>query len=71
MGAACDPGGMIREPAEAMVREDGSVELPMGILVEAGLAPGARLLAYSDGDGRIVLRREADALDDLLNGRPL
>lgn len=43
----------------------------MGILVEAGLAIGARLLAYSDGDGRIVLRREADAVDDLLNGRPL
>lgn len=53
------------------MREDGSVELPMGILVEAGLSPGARLLAYSDGDGRIVLRREADALDDLLNGRLL
>lgn len=70
-GAACDPDGMIREPAEVVVREDGSVELPMGILVEAGLAPGARLLAYSEGDGRIVLRREADALEDLLNGRPL
>ncbi|MFG3202069.1 hypothetical protein [Streptomyces sp. NPDC048192] len=62
---------MIREPAEVVVREDGSVELPMGILVEAGLAPGARLLAYSEGDGRIVLRREADAVEDLLNGRLL
>ncbi|MFI1563882.1 hypothetical protein ACH4ZX_12615 [Streptomyces sp. NPDC020490] len=62
---------MIREPAQVMVRADGSVELPMGILVEAGLAPGDRLLAYSDGDGRIVLRREADAVDDLLNGRLL
>lgn len=43
----------------------------MGVLVEAGLATGDRLLAYSDGDGRIVLRRHDDALDDLLNGRPL
>ena len=69
--ATCHHGSMIREPAEIVVREDGSVELPMGLLVEAGLSVGARLLAYSDGDGRIVLRREADALDDLINGRPL
>ncbi|AWZ05347.1 MULTISPECIES: hypothetical protein [unclassified Streptomyces] len=62
---------MIREPAEAQIREDGTVELPMGILAEAGLTTGVRVLVYSDGDGRIVLRREADAIEDLLNGRPL
>ncbi|MFJ3244138.1 hypothetical protein ACIQ8G_16385 [Streptomyces sp. NPDC094154] len=64
---------MIREPTEIVVREDGSVELPTGLLIEieAGLSVGARLLAYSDGDGRMVLRREGDALVDLLNGRPL
>jgi hypothetical protein len=62
---------MLKEPAEMVVREDGAVELPMGLLAEAGLGVGARILAYSDGDGRIVLRREADAIDDLLAGRPL
>lgn len=62
---------VIREPVEAVIREDGSVELPMGIIVEAGLSVGSRIVAFSDGDGRIVLRREADAVDDLLNGRPL
>lgn len=62
---------MLREPAETTIREDGTVELPIGILVEAGLHVGSRILAYSDGDGRIVLRREADAIDDLLNGRSL
>ncbi|WP_035795727.1 hypothetical protein [Kitasatospora mediocidica] len=62
---------MIREPFETVIRMDGTVELPMGILVEAGLAVGAKIIAFSDGDGRIVLRREADAVDDLLRGLPL
>ncbi|MFF2566727.1 hypothetical protein [Streptomyces sp. NPDC058084] len=57
---------MIREPAEVAVSPDGRVELPMGLLVEAGLNVGDRLLAYSDGDGRIVLRRASDAMEDLL-----
>lgn len=62
---------VIREPAETAIGEDGTVELPMGIIVEAGLSVGERLVAYSDGDGRIVLRRAEDAIDDLLNGRIL
>ncbi|MEU6536619.1 hypothetical protein [Streptomyces sp. NPDC047000] len=62
---------MIREVAQVIIYEEGSVELPMGILVEAGPAPGDRLPAYSNGGGRIVLRGEADAMHDLLNGRPL
>ncbi|WP_328914772.1 MULTISPECIES: AbrB/MazE/SpoVT family DNA-binding domain-containing protein [unclassified Streptomyces] len=58
---------MIREPAETAVDEDGRVALPLGLLAEAGLDTGSRLLAFSDGDGRIVLQREADALDRLLH----
>ncbi|MGK4579593.1 AbrB/MazE/SpoVT family DNA-binding domain-containing protein [Kitasatospora sp. HPMI-4] len=58
--------GVIREPAEVTVDSEGRVTLPMGLLVEAGLDIGARLLAYSDGDGRIVLQREADAIGRLL-----
>ncbi|MFC9854488.1 AbrB/MazE/SpoVT family DNA-binding domain-containing protein [Streptomyces prasinus] len=57
---------MIREPAEINVDETGRVELPLGILAEAGLSPGTKLLAFSDGDGRIVLRRAEDAINDLL-----
>ncbi len=30
------------------------------------MAPGSDLLAFSDGDGRIVLRRAEDAMRDLL-----
>ncbi|MFD8117262.1 hypothetical protein [Streptomyces microflavus] len=57
---------MIREPAEILVGDDGQVVLPLGLLVEAGLDAGSRLLAFSDGDGRIVLQREADAIERLL-----
>ncbi|MFH8896474.1 hypothetical protein ACH4HG_08710 [Streptomyces coeruleorubidus] len=57
---------MIREPAEVSVEPDGRVELPLGLLAEAGVNVGDDLLAFSDGDGRIVLRRASDAIDDLL-----
>ncbi|GLV87089.1 hypothetical protein Slala03_67780 [Streptomyces lavendulae subsp. lavendulae] len=60
------PGTMIREPAEATVMEGGIIEIPMGVLVEAGLHIGEKLLAFSDGDGRITLRRATDAVEDLL-----
>ncbi|MFF2376500.1 AbrB/MazE/SpoVT family DNA-binding domain-containing protein [Streptomyces xiamenensis] len=57
---------MLREPAEIRIGDHGQVELPMSLLVEAGLMPGTELLAFSDGDGRIVLRRVEDAVRDLL-----
>ncbi|MDX3585626.1 AbrB/MazE/SpoVT family DNA-binding domain-containing protein [Streptomyces europaeiscabiei] len=58
---------MLREPAQLTIGDDGRVELPLGVLAEAGLAPGSRIVAYSAGDGRIVLRREEDAMSELLN----
>ncbi|MFF7793998.1 AbrB/MazE/SpoVT family DNA-binding domain-containing protein [Streptomyces sp. NPDC007991] len=57
---------MIREPSELDVDEAGRVKLPLGILAEAGISPGTKLLVFSDGDGRIVLRRAEDAINDLL-----
>lgn len=57
---------MLREPTELKIGEDGRLELPMGVLVEAGLNPGARIVAYSVGDGRIVLRRADDAMTELM-----
>ncbi|WP_369197553.1 hypothetical protein [Streptomyces djakartensis] len=61
-----DAGVVIREPAQLTIGEDGTVILPLGLLAEAGLPPGSFLLAYSDGDGRIVLRRAEDAMRSLL-----
>ncbi|MET4640978.1 bifunctional DNA-binding transcriptional regulator/antitoxin component of YhaV-PrlF toxin-antitoxin module [Streptomyces atratus] len=57
---------MIREPVQLTIGEDGAVELPIGLLAESGLSPGSSVLAYSIGDGRIVLRREEDATQDLI-----
>ncbi|MFD5790593.1 hypothetical protein ACFWH1_28720 [Streptomyces sp. NPDC127037] len=62
---------MIREPAELRIDDQGRVELPLGLLAESGLSPGASLLAFSDGDGRIVLRRAEDAVRDLLENGTL
>ncbi|MEU5738554.1 hypothetical protein ABZ784_11235 [Streptomyces tendae] len=46
---------MLREPVEISVDDHGRVELPLGLLAEAGIPPGAELVAFSNGDGRIVL----------------
>ncbi len=42
------------------------MRLPLGLLIEAGINPGIKLLVFSGGDGRIVLRRAEDAINDLL-----
>lgn len=57
---------MLREPTEITITDDGTATLPLGLLAEAGIFPGERVLAYSAGDGRIVLRREQDAHRELL-----
>lgn len=62
---------MIREPAELQIDDEGRVSLPLGLLAEAGLDAGSRILAFSDGDGRVVLWREADAAESLLRGEAL
>ncbi|MFJ1957776.1 hypothetical protein ACIOGT_32475 [Streptomyces microflavus] len=57
---------MLREPTEMEIGELGEVELPLGVLAEAGLGPGSKIVAYSAGDGRLVLRRAEDAVAELV-----
>lgn len=57
---------MIRQPAELAIGADGTVKIPLGVLAEAGLDPGTAVVVYSEGDGRIALRRAEDAIQDLL-----
>ncbi|QFR00071.1 hypothetical protein F9278_32350 [Streptomyces phaeolivaceus] len=57
---------MIREPAEATLSGVGTVQIPLGVLAEAGLSPGAAVVVYSDGDGRIIVRRKSDTIRELL-----
>ncbi|MFJ9395943.1 hypothetical protein ACIRQT_13840 [Streptomyces californicus] len=59
---------MIREPAVVVVRADGTVELSVGLMAEAGIDIGERLLDFSSGDGVITLRRVEAAAGDLLDG---
>ncbi|MFJ8766582.1 hypothetical protein [Streptomyces clavifer] len=57
---------ILREPTEMEIGELGEVELPLGVLAEAGLGPGSKIVAYSAGDGRLVLRRAEDAVAELV-----
>ncbi|MGW5987689.1 hypothetical protein ACWFRT_04955 [Streptomyces anulatus] len=57
---------MLRDPTELEIGGLGEVELPLGVLAEAGLGPGSKIVAYSAGDGRIVLRRAEDAVAELM-----
>ncbi|WP_369164562.1 hypothetical protein [Streptomyces sp. AFD10] len=52
---------MLREPAELRVDDQGRVELPLGILAEAGIAPGIDVMAFSEG-----VTRRSDAVTDLI-----
>lgn len=57
---------MLREPVHLTLGPDGQIQLPLGLLAEAGLNPGSELIAYSRGDGRVILRRAEDAMNELL-----
>jgi bifunctional DNA-binding transcriptional regulator/antitoxin component of YhaV-PrlF toxin-antitoxin module len=59
-------GGVTRTPAELTIDEEERVFLPLGLLAEVGLDPGSHVIAFSDGDGRLVLRRRDDAMRDLI-----
>lgn len=57
-------------PFELSISENGLVVLPLSLLAQAGLDPGSVVLAIASADGRIVLRRLADAAAaELLAGR--
>jgi bifunctional DNA-binding transcriptional regulator/antitoxin component of YhaV-PrlF toxin-antitoxin module len=62
---------VLRQPEEIQISPEGGLVLPLSLLAEAGLDPGSRVVAYSDGPGRIVLRRTNDVLDDLLRSGAL
>ena len=59
-------GGVTRTPAELIIDGEGRVSIPLGLLAEAGLDPGSGIVAFSDGDGRLVLRRHSDAMRELI-----
>lgn len=62
---------MIREPTEIKVDDHGRVELPHGLLAEAVFSSESSVVAFSRGDGRIVLRRAEGAMRDLIENGTL
>jgi len=58
---------MLREPVQLTIGPDGELTLPLGLLAEAGLNQGEDVIAHTDGDGRIVLRRTSEAAEFLLD----
>ena len=58
---------MLREPVQLTIGAGGELTLPLGLLAEAGLNPGEGIIAHSDGDGRVLLRRTADVAESLLD----
>ncbi|MEU9981668.1 hypothetical protein [Streptomyces sp. NPDC050856] len=61
----------VQDPQEVVIQEDCTLQLPVSLLAQAGLNLGEKVMAVSTEDGKVVLRRLADAVDDLLIGRPL
>lgn len=57
-------------PFELRIGEDGGVILPLSLLAQAGLDPGEVVLAVAPSDGRLVLRRLGDAVEDMFAGLP-
>lgn len=63
----CHSCDMLREPVQLTIGPDGELTLPLGLLAEAGLNQGEDVIAHTDGDGRIVLRRTSEAAEFLLD----
>ncbi|MFC7932738.1 hypothetical protein [Streptomyces cinereoruber] len=61
---------MFQDPQEAAIQEHGTLYLPVSLLAQASLNLGEKVALVSTEDGKVVLRRLADAVDDLLSGRP-
>jgi bifunctional DNA-binding transcriptional regulator/antitoxin component of YhaV-PrlF toxin-antitoxin module len=57
---------VLKEPVQLTIGAGGELTLPLGLLAEAGLNPGEVVIAHSDGDGRILLRRTSEAAEFLL-----
>lgn len=62
---------VIQDPQEVVIQEDGTLQLSESLLAQAGLNPGEKVMAVSTEDGKVVLRRLAEAVGDLLSGCPL
>ncbi len=59
-----------RRRGRTRVSRKNQVTLPVASLAEAGVKPGDELLVRVEGDGRILLLRDHDPLDDFAGSIP-
>ncbi len=59
-----------RRRGTTRVSSKNQVTLPVAVLAEVHVGPGDNLRVEADGDGRIVLVREHDPLDEFIGAIP-
>ncbi|MFT4050361.1 MAG: AbrB/MazE/SpoVT family DNA-binding domain-containing protein [Solirubrobacterales bacterium] len=52
------------------VTSQGQISIPRQVMREAGVKPGDRLQASTDGEGRIILEHETDPLLAIIGSAP-
>ena len=62
--------GASRRKNVTRVSRKNQVTLPVAVLAKAHVKPGDRLMVEASGDGRIVLAREHDPLEDFIGAVP-
>lgn len=64
------PKATRKRDGKATVTSQGQVSIPRQVMREAGIEPGDRVQATTDGRGRIILEVETDPVIALLGSAP-
>lgn len=59
-----------KRDGKVTVTSQGQISIPRQVMREAGIGPGDRVQASTDGEGRIILEVESDPLLALLGSAP-
>jgi bifunctional DNA-binding transcriptional regulator/antitoxin component of YhaV-PrlF toxin-antitoxin module len=62
--------GKVKGSQRTRVSSKNQVTLPVSVLAEARVKAGDNVRVESDGDGRIMIVRDRDPLDDLIGSAP-
>lgn len=62
--------GKVKGSPRTRVSSKNQVTLPVSVLAEARVKAGDNVRVESDGDGRIMIVRDRDPLDDLIGSAP-
>ncbi len=65
-----EPKATRKRDGKVKVTAQGQISIPRQVMREAGIKPGDKLQASTDGEGRIILEAETDPLLALLGSAP-